>query len=383
MKLVVFSHKAIWVKKDSPSGFATDGGFAFHMKAISEIFEETQLVLPLNTQRQHKGEVNIEGKNIQVFPVKKIKGSGLGRKVRYLPWFLKNIFVFNRLINSADAVHVPIPSDIGTLGMVLAKVKSKPLFVRYCGNWLVRQTLAERFWVWFMEKYAGGKNVMLATGFQPSPPSVKNSNIHWIFSSSLTQEEINRLSGKLPDLDINNPRLAIVGRMSEAKGHRRVIKAVDILKDEYPGMHLDVVGDGPALDDFKAFTQSLGINNMVTFHGKLNHEDVISVLSGAQIFCFPTTSSEGFPKVVIEAMACGLPVLATPVSAIRQLLMFGGGVTLENATPEVLAVALKTVLCDVVKYKHMQKKAIETAREFSLEKWRDTINKHLEKAWQK
>jgi glycosyltransferase involved in cell wall biosynthesis len=380
MKVVVFSHKKVWQQPESKSGFATDGGFAFHMDAISQIFESTVVVVPVLDQRIDKGEVFIQGHNLKVFPLKAINASGLKRKLLYIPWAIRNIFRFNALINHADAVHVPIPSDIGTLGMVLAKLKGKNLLVRYCGNWLIQKTTAEKLWRWFMEKYAGGRNVMLATGFESSPPSQINPNIHWIFSSSLTSEEIAHLSQNLPVLNTDNPRIIIVCRMDDGKGVDLLIKAIKLVKTEYPTIHLDLVGEGSSLNKFKNLVSELNLNGNVTFHGKLNHDQVLVALQNAHIFCFPT-ASEGFPKVVLEALASGLPVISTPVSAIIALLNSGGGILVENTDPETIANAIVSILARPGSYTDMQKKAIETAKNFSLENWRDTIKQHLQQEW--
>src|SRR2546429_3930515 len=120
MKLVVFSHKLVWNNPESPAGYATDGGFAFHMKAISEIFDSTVVAVPVTGNKLRKGEVLFEGHNLAIYPLNKIKGTGLNRKISYIPWLFKHVFIINKLINNADAVHVPIPSDMGTIGMVLA-----------------------------------------------------------------------------------------------------------------------------------------------------------------------------------------------------------------------------------------------------------------------
>jgi len=380
MKLVVFSHKLVWENPESVTGYATDGGFAFQMAAISKIFDETVIIVPASTQRVKTGEVNIEGHNIKVYPLKNIGGHGLKRKINLIPWLFKNIITFNRLMNAADAVHAPVPSDIGTLGMLLAKIKNKPLFVRYCGNWLIQKTFAEKFWRWFLEKYAGGKNVVLATGLLQEAPSQKNKNIKWIFSTSLTIEEIEKLREHRPIFNREAPRLIIVCRMDESKGAGRVIDALYNLKEEYPGIKLDIIGDGPALGLFKEKVVQLGIKDKVFFHGKLNHEGVLKALKGAQIFCFPT-DSEGFPKAVLEALASGLPVFATPVSALPALINPGGGVLLKNVLPETLSNELRNLFMHPDKYLEMQEHAFETARAFTLEKWTESIKQHLHQAW--
>src|SRR6185437_14113603 len=246
--------------------------------------------------------------------------------------------------------------------------------------WLIQKTFAEKFWRWFLEKYAGGKNVVLATGLLQEAPSQKNKNIKWIFSTSLTIEEIEKLREHRPIFNREAPRLIIVCRMDESKGAGRVIDALYNLKEEYPGIKLDIIGDGPALGLFKEKVVQLGIKDKVFFHGKLNHEGVLKALKGAQIFCFPT-DSEGFPKAVLEALASGLPVFATPVSALPALINPGGGVLLKNVLPETLSNELRNLFMHPDKYLEMQEHAFETARAFTLEKWTESIKQHLHQAW--
>ena len=76
--------------------------------------------------------------------------------------------------------------------MVLAAVAGKRLFVRHCGDWSRRKTVAEGFWKWFMETYADESNVMLATGGSEAPPSATARDLRWIFSTSLKESELAR-----------------------------------------------------------------------------------------------------------------------------------------------------------------------------------------------
>jgi len=380
-KLVVFSHKQIWKSTNSKLGFATDGGFVYHMKAISSLFEQTTLVLPLSRIQKQQGEIGFEGNNITIIPIDDISGSGIKRKLKYPFWLLKNYGIIRREIKKADAVHVPIPSDLGTIGMVMANKMGKPLFVRYCGNWLQIITKTEKFWHGFMEKNAGGKNAFLTTGVESEPPSMVNPNIKWIFSSSVTNSEILDLRKNVPSLDLINPKLVIVCRQEEEKGTRQVIEAVKLLKAEHPNLHLHIVGDGGALSSFKQTVNDLSLENMVTFHGKVNHDDVLTIMQQCHLFCYPTRSSEGFPKVVLEAMASGLPVLGTPVSAIKFMLNTGGGIVLSDSKSETLAKAINIAISDTETYLNMQEKALEKSQKFSLEYWASEIKKHLDIYW--
>ncbi|CAN5348048.1 hypothetical protein BH18GEM1_BH18GEM1_06810 [soil metagenome] len=123
------------------------------------------------------------------------------------------------------------------------------------------------------------------------------------------------------------------------------------------------------------------MSERVVFHGKVSHDVVLSLLQGADLFCYPSVATEGFPKVVLEAMATGLPVLATPVSALPQLLESGTGWLL----PEVSASAVAEGVCACLEneglYASMSLRSLETARRYSLENWRDTIGENLVRSW--
>jgi glycosyltransferase involved in cell wall biosynthesis len=107
---------------------------------------------------------------------------------------------------------------------------------------------------------------------------------------------------------------------------------------------------------------------------------VIRLLQEADLFCYPT-ASDGFPKSVLEALACGLPVISSSVSVLPHLIKNGCGVLLVERSPSAIAQAVREVLSDPEVYRFMSAKAIEIARQYSLENWRDEIGRTLQDAW--
>jgi len=377
MNLAVFSHKPCWRSAVSPTGFATDGGFPMQMAALSELFESTRLVVPCLPGGARSGETALQGRHLTVVPVAMPRGGDSTRKLALPAWFARHGALLVREVRRADAVHTPIPGDIGTLGMLIAYGLRKPLFVRHCGNWLAPRTAAERFWRNFMEKHAGGRNVMLATGGGDDPPSTRNANVRWIFSTSLREEEVSRLAQPRCAVDRDRLVMVHVGRQELEKGAGVALRALPLL----PGAVLHVVGDGSALTRWRSEATELGLADRVVFHGRVGHEAVIDALRAANLFVFPTTSSEGFPKAVHEALACGLPVVTTRVSVLPSLIGRGCGVLLDHATPEAVAAAVRACTSSADEYARMSETALQVAREYTLERWRDTIGSLLGRAW--
>ncbi len=350
------------------------------MQAISELFSETKLIVPCYKKKAEPGTTALNGHAMSVCPLPIPTGEGWRRKIAMISWFFKNGQVIFRELKQSDAVHTPIPGDIGTIGMLLAMLLRKPLFVRHCGNWLVRRTLAERFWHWSMEQFAGGKNVMLATGGAQEPPSARNSNVRWIFSTSLRKAALADAAPREIS-DSGELRLVIACRQEERKGTDVVIDSLPQILKVFPKATLDVIGSGSLLNKLKEQASKLKLEGKVTFHGKLEHSGVIDLLKKAHLFCYPTAASEGFPKVVLEALASGLPVITTKVSVLPQLISSGCGVLLDAPSADLLAKAVTEIYSDEAKYHQMSIKAVETAQQYSLEKWRDSIGESLRRAW--
>jgi glycosyltransferase involved in cell wall biosynthesis len=325
------------------------------------------------------GEIPLTGQNLTIVPLTLPPGVDLGRKLALPFWMLRNGMTLLREAFRAGAVHAVIPGDIGSLGMLLAWTLRKRLLVRHCGNWLVQRTAAERFWHWFIEHFAGGRNVMLVTGGGPSRPSARNRHVHWVFSTSLTSEELASCAHVRDGAVDGGPRLVTAGRQYPEKGTGIAIRSLPLLLDDYPGAELHVLGDGSALDDLRRLAAELGVERRVVFHGQVEHDEVLRQLIAADLFCL-LSASEGFPKVVLEALACGLPVITTRVSVLPHLLAAGCGSLVEEASPEAMAGAVRACL-EPLHYRTMSERAVRTAGNYSLERWRDMIGDFVRRAW--
>ncbi|HMJ07904.1 MAG TPA: glycosyltransferase [Pyrinomonadaceae bacterium] len=350
------------------------------MEWLSELFDETTVVVPCKTLPNSSGTSGLKGKNLNVVRLSVPGGNGFRRKLGFATWLITNSPIIWRQVKAADAIHAPIPGDVGTVGIVFSMLQRKPLFVRHCGNWLVQRTIAEKFWKWLMEHFAGGRNVMMATGGTPEPPSSRNPNIEWIFSTSLRRGQMeDRTARTLPSN--GHLKLLIACRQEERKGTDVVIASLPLILEQFPLATLDVIGDGSLLPSLGRQADALGVSDKITFHGKVEQARVVELMSEAHLFCYPTTASEGFPKVVIEALSCGLPVITTKVSVLPSLLGTGGGILLDKPAAATLAAAVFEICGDAGKYVEMSRTAIDVSKKFTLENWRDSIAQALKRSW--
>ena len=120
-------------------------------------------------------------------------------------------------------------------------------------------------------------------------------------------------------------RLVSIGRLVPTKGHDVLLRALDRLTRGGRDVTLDLVGSGPEGEALAALVDELGLGACVRPLGALAFADVIDVLESADAFCLaprmlPGQPPDGIPNVIAEAMALGVPVIATRVSAIPELV---------------------------------------------------------------
>ena len=157
-----------------------------------------------------------------------------------------------------------------------------------------------------------------------------------------------RMEGKLvPDWFGCPPAATVIGSvgwLTDIKGHRFLIDAVALLKQEYPYLHLVIVGSGDQHDALLNQAQEHGISHSVHLVGY--REDVEDYLEGMNCFVLPSLN-EGMGRALIEAMAAGLPVIASRVGGIPALIEDGrNGLLVPPGNGAALAVAIRRVLDD-------------------------------------
>lgn len=378
MKLLVISYKVGW---RAEAGYVTYAGFPYQIEALSALFDETTVTLLIRNTPAIAGSVRIQGHEVNIFPLPEPSSSNLRRKLTLLVWLPRHLLRIWHAIQQADAVHALVPGDIGSIGMLVALLQRKLLFVRHCGTWGEPVTLSDRILLWLLERIAGGKNVVLATGGSDQPPSQRNRHIHWIFSTTLSQREVEEMPPIKP-WKVDQPlRLVTVGRLTPQKNILAIIEALPQIRSTHPKCHLDLVGDGEFRSILESRVFALGLEQAVTFHGNVSHEKVLQILSGTHLFVFPTRVKEGFPKALLEAMACGLPVIATRVSVVPQLLQNSCGLLLDDTSSPAVAQAVLQVTSNPQKMAEMGFLARQAARGYTLEAWAQRIGMYLRPAW--
>ena len=241
----------------------------------------------------------------------------------FRPLFLRRLSEFH-----PDIVHLVDPILLGTAGLAAAKILKKPVVSSYhtnipdyCSYFGFPQLTAP------MWSYNRVIHNQCALTFCPSPSMASMLQKHgfehlriWprgvdtgLFNPERGSQQLraNWLEGRQrPD---DTTVLLYVGRISWEKNLRLLTHAYRAMDHEH--CHLVVVGDGPALKEIQQEVADLP----VTFTGYLRGEQLASAYASVDVFAFPSTS-ETFGQVVLEAMACGLPVVGVHSEGVSDLV---------------------------------------------------------------
>ncbi|MEC7769027.1 MAG: glycosyltransferase family 4 protein [Acidobacteriota bacterium] len=160
----------------------------------------------------------------------------------------------------------------------------------------------------------------------------------------------------MPEVPRESGRVIFVGRLENQKNPLALIEALK----ELPGVKLSIIGNGSLRANLEERVREYGVE--VEFLGAVPHEELPRLLNGSEVFILPS-HYEGNPKALIEAMACGLPVIATRVPGIQQVLVHEETGFLCGTSAADLRAALRAVLERPELRERMASRGLAYARE--------------------
>lgn len=182
------------------------------------------------------------------------------------------------------------------------------------------------------------------------------------FNIRVEKEEINKLREDF-SLGENDIVIGTVGRLEFRKGHRYLLESAVRVSKVYPKVKFLLVGIGELRNELKDFAKRLDITSKIIFAGFA--QDIPSALSLLDIFVLPSLD-EGLGIAILEAMACGLPVIATNVGGIPELVKDGEtGLLVAPRSSSALASAIIRLLADKEYATTLREAGKKRAKQFS------------------
>jgi len=144
-------------------------------------------------------------------------------------------------------------------------------------------------------------------------------------------------------------RILLVALLSPIKGIPYLLRALAQLKEKRQDFVLDIVGDGPNRQEYEDLVKKLGLGDMVRFHGLKSKPEVAEYMRQCDFFVLPSLW-ENLPCVLIEAIASGIPVIATDVGGVKEMINENVGILIPPKNMKALEEAIKDMLSDCANY---------------------------------
>ena len=167
--------------------------------------------------------------------------------------------------------------------------------------------------------------------------------------------------------------LGVIATLRSWKGHRVLFDALVATRPAWNGWQVLVVGGGPDREVLEAYSRAARLGDLVRFTG--HQEDIVPWIQSLDLFALPSHGDEGVPQAIMQAMACAIPVVSTPVGAITEAVEDGiTGLIAEPQSTDSLAALLARMRDDPLLRRAFGDAAREKAqREFGLDRMLDRM----------
>ena len=363
LRLVVISHVEHGWREGRLWAY---GPYVTEMDEWAGLFDEVVIVAP-RARGDGRGDLKaFEAANVRLEALQGRGGDGVRAKLALAaaaPGWAVQIW---RAMRGADVVHVRCPGNVGLVGALLAPLAGQPMIAKYAGQWgeYAGEAWSFRLQRWILRQW-WRRGVVLAYTGQPEA-----AHIVPFFNSVLTASHLERARAAA-ERERGGGRILFAGRLTAAKGAGVAIQACALLKDRGVALTLDVAGEGSERERLEALASELGAP--VRFHGGVSFDELVSLYEAADVLVLPS-QTEGWPKVLAEAMAFGVPCVASRGGLNDWMLGEGRGLTVKAGDAGALAWAVAQLLGESAEGKAARRRrCAEFGQRYTLEGVREAL----------
>lgn len=299
-----------------------------------------------------------------------LTASGILRSALLMPVIFWRVF---HTMRQADHIHLRCPGNMGLIGCIVQILfPRKPKTAKYAGNW---DPDAKQPWTYKLQRrilshtWLTRNMKVLVYGQWPA----QSRNIVPFFTA--TYREQDKLATPPRSLT-ETLKLVFVGTLSPGKRPVYALELAHQLRLRGHDIRLDFYGEGPERAALEAFIAHHKLENVVQLHGNQHEEMVRSAYRNAHFLLLPSRS-EGWPKVVAEAMFWGCLPAATAVSCVSFMLDKGKrGIILHTDLHRDVA-QFESLVQNPDAYREKASLALDWSRQYTLEKFESAIQKML------
>ncbi|WP_136480587.1 glycosyltransferase [Cognatitamlana onchidii] len=312
MKLLIISHTEHYT--DTSGEIVGWGPTLTEINYLATIFDEVYHIATHLDQVPPPSSLPYTSNNIHFVPIPYTGGKRLIDKLDIVWHAPATIFKVFKYLNKVDLFQLRAPTGIGVyLIPLLTLFSTKNGWFKYAGNWNQENPpFGYAIQRWFLKRQK--RKVTINGKWLNQPKQCLTFE-----NPCLTPEFREQGMQVLRDKQFKKPYIyCFAGRLEDEKGVRRIIEAISLIEDKTAIKEVHLIGNGPKMEEYKALAKNVGVPFI--FHGFLKFEAVFEVFKKAHFFLLPSSASEGFPKVIAEALNFGCIPIVSKVSSIAQYI---------------------------------------------------------------
>jgi glycosyltransferase involved in cell wall biosynthesis len=288
-------------------------------------------------------------------------------------------------LREVDLLHCRVPTPAAAFAFLLARARGIPVFLLVVGDLrgllptmryrglkrllFSAYTAWEEFWLAVMTRrlltFANGRAL---TDKHTHPGATVLETKTTTISAADVIERVDTCTGR-------SIRLLCVSRVDPRKGLRLLPEVVSRLRGSGHDVSLDIIGPlvgkngEEERDAIVATAARLGVTGHVRFIGSLPLDELLPRYRAYDVFVLPTTPGEGIPRVLLESMSAGVPVVTTRVSGIPSLIRDGeNGLLVDQPSVDAVTAAVSRLIAEPALRRRLIHAGQETARLFTLDR---------------
>jgi phosphatidyl-myo-inositol dimannoside synthase len=374
--LGILYHMPFWTADDGTL-WELEGSFARYVDSLAPYFDRIVLAVPVFDAAQPSGS-RVQAKNVTLVPLPYFPGPR--QFYPHLPQVLSQLRAW---VRQCDVIHLRVPSPAAIFAFRAARRSQKPVFLLVVGDYAALlphlpyrgvKRLLFRAYVAFEEwalRYMATRALTFANGASlREKHEAQGARVVETKTTTLSLDDLS-MRGDTPETE--RLKMLTVSRIDPRKGLGQLPSVVAELVRRGHDITLDLVG-APIGDigereskEITAEAQRLGVGTRVRFLGAIPLDRLLPMYGEYGVFVLPTLPGEGIPRVLMEAMAAGTPVVTTGVAGIGSLITDGVNGRLAEATTSGLANAIESIIADGALRRRLIAGGYETARAHTLE----------------
>ena len=343
------------------------GGIGNHAWHLAKSFQQNKIeVQVISDQRSGEGEEEVKFDAQQDFEVIRIKR----RKILVLSYFHRILKAIH-LTRKNEVVLLSGKFSIWVGGLLNLIFNRKFVAVLHGSEVLLPSKYQKKYTDYCLKRF--DELIAVSNYTKSLVKDLQLQNIHVIPNGF----EISRYAKQPKELVLPPLNLITVGNVTPRKGQHNIIKALPLIKQQYPNVVYHMVGIPTTQDKLVALAKSLGVESNLVFHGRVSEEQKLALLEQATVFMMLSEHTadgdvEGFGIAILEGNALGLPGIGAKGCGIEDAIKnHQSGILVDAQKEEEVLAAINEIVGDYTLY---STKAINWTRNFT---WDKIIKEYL------